>query len=100
MTRNSLFLIFPWIHVPHHASHILSLVARRISSEWIAKYRHPLYSLETFVERDRFKDTCYKAANRIFVGSTTGRGRNSVRGDGYPLVHDFREKLCKENNEL
>jgi len=108
MTGNSRFLIFPWVRVPHLASHILSLVARRISSDWIAKYGHPLYLLETFVERDRFKGTCYKAANWIFVGSTTGRGRNSVRGGAaipvkdiyiYPLVRDFREKLCKENNE-
>jgi hypothetical protein len=49
ITNNSRFLIFPWVKVPHLASHILSLVCRRISSDWIAKYGHPLYILETFV---------------------------------------------------
>ncbi|MDD4713823.1 MAG: DUF4338 domain-containing protein [Bacteroidales bacterium] len=108
ITGNSRFLIFPWVRIPHLASHILSLVARRISSDWVSKYGHPLYLLETFVEQDRFKGTCYKAGNWMFVGSTTGRGRNSVRGGIpipvkdiyiYPLVRDFRKKLCKENNE-
>lgn len=108
MTGNSRFLIFPWIRVPHLASHILSLVVRRVSDDWVVKYGHQVYLLETFVERDRFRGTCYKAANWIFVGSTTGRGRNSVRGGAaipikdiyiYPLTPNFRKKLCVENNE-
>jgi hypothetical protein len=107
MTGNSRFLIFPWVRIPHLASHILSLIVRRVSSDWTAKYGHPLYLLETFIEQDRFRGTCYKAANWAFVGSTTGRGRNSVRGGAaipvkdiyiYPLVRDFREKLCGEND--
>lgn len=108
MTGNSRFLIFPWIRVPHLASHILSLVVRRVSDDWTVKYGHRIYLLETFVERDRFRGTCYKAANWIFVGSTTGLGRNSVRGGAaipikdiyiYPLTPNFREKLCVENSE-
>ena len=76
LTNNSRFLIFPWVNVPHLASHILSLVIKRIGSDWELKYGHGLCLLETFVECGRFKGTCYKAANWINVGETTGRGRD------------------------
>ena len=107
MTNNSRYLIFPWVQVPHLASHVLSLVSRRISADWSAKYGHPVYLLETFVERDRFKGTSYKAANWICVGQTTGRGRNSSTKVGelptkdiylYPLHKRFREKLTAAEN--
>lgn len=61
LTNNSRFLIFPWVNVPHLASHILSLVAKRISSDWELKYGHGLYLLETFVECGRFKGTCLQS---------------------------------------
>ena len=102
MTNNSRYLIFPWVKVPHLASHILSLVCRQISNDWVAKYGHPLYMLETFVERERFKGTCYKAANWLHVGETTGRGRDSKSAQAvlpikevfvYPLNKNFRELL-------
>jgi hypothetical protein len=102
MTNNSRFLILPWVRVPHLASHILSLICRRISSDWIAKYGHPVYMLETFVECNRFQGTCYKAANWKYVGKTSGMGRNCRTGVGelpikdiylYPLHKRFREKL-------
>lgn len=102
MTNNSRYLIFPWVKVPHLASHILSLICRRISKDWIGKYGHPLYMLETFVECERFQGTCYKAANWIHVGKTTGRGRNSKSVEAvlpikdvfvYPLDKPFRELL-------
>ena len=103
-TNNTRFLILPWVRVPHLASHILAAVSRRISQDWQDKYGHPLYLLETFVERDRFRGTCYKAANWERVGETTGRGRNSKTAIGelpvkdiyvYPLHKRFREKLCE-----
>lgn len=61
--------------VPHLASHLLSLIAKRISSDWQRIYGHPIVLLETFVEKERFFGTCYKAANWIKVGETCGRGR-------------------------
>jgi len=70
------FLIFPWIRVRHLASHILAKTAQRISGDFQLKYGHPTLLLETFVERGRFRGTCYKAANWVNVGSTTGRGRD------------------------
>ena len=109
MTNNSRFLICPWVRVPHLASHILGLVCRRLSADWICKYGHPVYLLETFVECDRFKGTCYKAANFRCVGRTTGRGRNSTSKVGelpvkdiyvYPLDADYRRLLTASELEV
>lgn len=102
-TNNTRFLILPWVKVPHLASHILGLIVRRIAADWQEKYGHPLYLLETFVEKERFKGTCYKAANWIYVGETTGRSRNDRYSNLqvpikdiylYPLGKHFREVLA------
>ncbi len=102
-TNNTRFLILPWVKVPHLASHILGLIVRRIVADWQSKYSHPLYLLETFVEKERFKGTCYKAANWIHVGETTGRSRNDRYSNLqvpikeiylYPLHRRFREVLA------
>lgn len=77
VTNNSRYLIFPWVRIPHLASHILGKVAQRISGDFQVKYGHPILLLETFVEQGRFRGTCYKAANWLYVGYTTGRGRDS-----------------------
>ena len=58
ITNNSRYLILPWVKVPHLASHILSLINRRISKDWTVKYGHPLYMLKTFVECGRFQGLC------------------------------------------
>jgi hypothetical protein len=73
VANNTRFLILPWVRVPGLASHVLGQVARRIDADWKAKYGHGLQWLETFVERDRFAGTCYRAANWECVGQTTGR---------------------------
>lgn len=78
LANNSRFLVMPWIQTPCLASHVLSLVVRRISADWQRKYAHPLYLLETFVERPRFAATCYQAANWIRVGQTKGRTRQDT----------------------
>src|SRR5258706_394736 len=75
--RNPRFLILPWVRVPHLASHVLGRITRRLSGDWQEKYGHPIHLVETFVERDRFAGTCYRAAGWINVGRTTGRGRNA-----------------------
>lgn len=104
ITNNVRYLLYPWVTVPHLASHILSLIAKRISIDWEQKYGHPVYMLETFVEISRFRGTCYRAANWIRVGSTTGRGRNGGHHNAilpvkdiylYPLDANYRTKLCK-----
>ncbi len=102
LTNNTRFLIPRWVRVPHLASHVLGLIARRIRADWQAKYGHPVHALETFVDRSRFKGTCYRAANWIRVGETRGRTRNdrahrihvAVKDVYlYPLVANFRREL-------
>ena len=103
LTNNTRFLVLPWVRVPHLASHLLSEVRRRLSADWLEKYGHPIELLETFVDRERFRGTCYRAAGWLHVGATTGRSRND--GDNtlrvpvkdiylLPLRADFRRRLC------
>ena len=102
LTNNTRFLVLPWVTVPHLASHLLGLIARRIRADWQAKYGHPVHALETFVDR-RFRGTCYRAANWVRLGETQGRTRNDrercIRASVkdvylYPLIEDFRRELC------
>ena len=104
LTNNTRFLIPPWVRVRHLASHVLSRIAQCLSRDWQGKYGHPIYLLETFVQRDRFEGTCYRAANWVRVGQTQGRSRQD-RPDGThhqvpikdiylrPLHPQFRELL-------
>jgi hypothetical protein len=102
IANNVRFLLLPWVRVPQLGSWILGALGRRIARDWQAKYGHRVVLLETFVERDRFAGTCYRAANWLRVGQTTGRGR----ADRYRMLHvpvkelyahplrpDFREAL-------
>jgi hypothetical protein len=75
IANNQRFLILPWVDVRYLASHVLGQVARRISADWQRKYGHGVVLLETFVERDRFRGTCYRAANWQGLGATRGRSR-------------------------
>ena len=102
VANNTRFLILPWVSVKCLASRILALNARRLCDDWLKVYNHPLYLLETFVEKNRFQGTCYKAANWIHVGETKGtakRGHDHVFHGTikdvylYPLRKDFRKKL-------
>lgn len=106
ITNNTRFLILPWVRVPHLASHVLGRIIRRIRTDWQAKYGHPVHLLETFVERDRFVGTCYKAANWMYVGSTKGRSRQDRYSTLvvpvkdiylYPLIPRFKKALLNEN---
>ena len=99
---NTRFLILPWVRVEHLASHILGRMAARISADWQQLYGHPIYFLETFVDPERFRGTCYRAANWVLLGKTTGRGKQSnsyvpnrsiKEVLGYPLTKRFRELL-------
>lgn len=103
LTNNTRFLLLPWVGVVHLASHILSLITRRLSRDWQEKYAHPIHLVETFVESDRFVGTCYRAAGWIPVGHTTGRGRNAPGQAPQgpikevflkPLNPQFRRLLC------
>jgi hypothetical protein len=101
---NTRFLILPWVRVKHLASHILGRMAQQISLDWQRIYGHPIYFLETFVDAERFRGTCYRAANWVFMGKTTGRGKQSnsyvpnrsiKEVLGYPVTKRFRELLAR-----
>jgi hypothetical protein len=102
LAYNTRFLILPWVRVEHLASHILGRMTSRISADWQRVYGHPIYLLETFVDPERFRGTCYRAANWVLLGRTTGRGKQSnsyvpnrsiKEVLGYPLTPNFRELL-------
>lgn len=102
---NSRFLILNWVRITCLASHILGAVVKILPLDWNKVYHHPIYFLETFVDTERFSGTCYRAANWIFLGETTGRGKNdqtnipnrSIKAVwGYPLSKNFREVLQHE----
>ncbi len=86
------------------AVQFLLRIARRISEDWQRAYTHPIYMLETFVDPARFRGTCYRAANWILLGHTTGRGKNDLTHQpnrpikevlGYPLTRCFRQQLVE-----
>ena len=102
LAYNTRFLILPLVKVPHLASHLLGQMARVISGDWQQLYHHPIYFLETFIDPQRFRGTCYRAANWIYLGQSTGRGKDDHTNKpnrslkdlwGYPLGSDFRQKL-------
>jgi hypothetical protein len=104
LAYNSRFLILPWVKVPHLASHLLGRVTRTLSVDWQQKYNHPIYFVETFVDPERNRGTCYRAANWMELGITTGRGKDAPTWEqnrskklvlGLPLVRDFRERLAR-----
>ena len=75
VVANSRFLILPHVNVRNLASHVLGIAVRRIRPDWMQRYGEDPVLMETFVERQRYRGTCYRAANWIEVGETKGRGR-------------------------
>lgn len=102
--NNTRFLILPWVNVAHLASYLLARCRKIISLDYERLYYHPIYFVETFVDTERFRGTCYRADNWIYLGLTTGRGKLSRSAKpsrskkavyGFSLVGDFRSKLCE-----
>jgi hypothetical protein len=96
------FLVLPWVTVANLASRILAASAKRLPRDWENRYGYRPRLLETFVERDRFRGTCYRAANWIYVGETQGRGKLDCNHRHalpvkhvylYPLHRRFRQQL-------
>ena len=104
VVNNARFLILPWIQSKGLASKILSRIARQLPVDWHQRYGYAPVLLETFVESQRHRGTCYKAANWTHVGQTTGRGKKSTVHHQiipikdiwlYPLRKDFASVLCR-----
>jgi hypothetical protein len=103
ITNNTRFLVLPWVEVKLLASHVLGRILRRLRKDWRRKYAQPLSLVETFVDPSRFAGVCYRAANWLPVGETTGRTRQDrfsrievprKRVWVRPLVAHFREELA------
>ncbi len=104
LAYNSRFLVLPWVRVKFLASHILGRMARLVPRDWQSIYGHPVYYLETFINPERSRGTCYRAANWIVLGLTTGRGKADMSNRpnrplkqvlGYPLEQQFRRLLME-----
>jgi hypothetical protein len=104
IVNNGRFLILPWVRVKGLASKILALSARQMPHDWQSQYGHRPLLLETLVDANRFRGTCYRAANWIYVGQTAGRGRMDRKHEAhgqaikdiyvYPVARDARQHLC------
>jgi hypothetical protein len=106
VVNNARFLILPWITVRNLASRLLARVAKQLPDDWMARYGFRPVLLETFVQRDLFRGTCYRAANWVYVGETQGRGKLDRRKLRllpvkdvylYPLDRGFRKDLASVN---
>ena len=104
VVNNARFLILPWIRCRNLASRILSGVVRQLPHDWEDRYGYAPVLLETYVERRRFRGTCYRAANWLHVGQTQGRGKLDREKRYalpvkdiflYPLHKQFRRHLCQ-----
>ena len=102
VANNARFLILPWVCSRLLASKLLGLAARRLPGDWYARYGYRPVLLETFVEKERFLGTCYRAATWLCLGDTRGRGKLDTahacavpvkRVWVLPLTPRFRQRL-------
>ena len=102
VTNNSRYLLVPERSVPNLGSRVLRLTLDRLSADWQTHYGHPVEVVETFVDPERYRGTCYFAANWKLLGRATGRGKQSnsyvpnrsiKEVLGYPLTKRFRQLL-------
>ena len=105
---NDRYLIFPWVHVPNLASHILSLATRQIGNDWVDTYKYRPVLIETFVDTTKYAGTSYRSANWEYVGQTSGRGFSDPKNECketikeifvYPLTPDWRQTLTNCHRE-
>ena len=107
LINNSCFLLLPWVRVPNLASHVLALALRTVTRDWERHYGLRPWLVETLVDNQRFSGHCYRAANWLDIGVTTGRGRqdrdHQQHGASpkqillYPLRADVRQRLCERS---
>jgi len=104
--NNSRYLILPWIQIKYLSSRILSRITQRVVTDWNEYYGYAPIVCETFVDKNRFAGTSYKAANWIYLGETKGTGRigmkyfhHGVKKDvyAYPLRRNWKKNLL--NNQ-
>ena len=104
IANNTRFLILPWVKVSCLGSYLLALNRQRLSQDWEVLYNHRIHLVETFVDTERYRGTCYQADNWMRVGETTGRGKlgkpypvlSRKAVFVYPLNKNFRRELCND----
>ena len=97
IVNHSRFLLLPWVRSPHLASHVLARLVHQLPHQWQARYGYRPVLLESFVEKDRFEGTCYKAANWRCLGLTQGRGKlEKTKQPVLPLKWLFIYPLCSD----
>ena len=104
IVNNSRFLILPSVHVKGLASTILARSARQLPQDWRLHYGYSPLLMETLVDASRFKGTCYRAANWIYLGQTAGGIRNDRLRQAalrplklifvFPLHRRVQQRLC------
>jgi hypothetical protein len=103
--NNSRFLILPWVRVNNLASHALSIVSKQIVDDWEQTHAYRPVLIETFVDTTQYKGTCYRAANWLHIGETSGKDwkKEEDNKDGtiknlfvFPLNPHFRAILKNE----
>ena len=95
LAQNSRFVILAdRQQFPNLASRALALCTARLSSDWQRHYHHPIVLVESFVDRQLFRGTAYKAAGWQPLGATAGYGRGVE--DFYQLHERPKELWVRE----
>ena len=105
VVNQSRFLILPWVSIANLASVVLSRSLHRLGRDWNSRYGIEPLLVETLVDESRYSGHCYRAANWIRLGQTSGRGRNDrehLREGAapkavwvYPLAAEAAQRLCR-----
>ena len=79
VASNQRFCILPAGRRPNAASAVMARALRRLSTDWVDVWGHPVLLVETFVDPSRHIGTCYGASSFLYLGETAGYGRRSGR---------------------
>jgi len=90
VTNNARFLVLPPFHYPNLATRVMGLCLARLAQDWQARYAHPVWLAESFVDMQLFRGTAYKASGWTELGPTQGYGRCQ---QDYYVKHDRPKAL-------
>ena len=72
-----------------------------LPAQWEQVYGHRVHFAETFVDPARFAGTCYRAANWVWLGRTTGRGKDDhTNRPNRPVKDVLGLPLCRRWRDL
>jgi len=77
LANNSRLLVLPDCHYPNLISRSMRLMLERLSSDWQARWGHPLALVETFVDPRFYQGTAYKVSGWSHLGKTAGWTRDA-----------------------